>query len=190
MSTPNLILVRHCQATGQEPEAPLTGTCHQQSHTLADFMSGYPIDHITTSKYLRARQSIEPFASISDLPVHTDVRLNERVLSAEPIENWQEVIHDSFNDHNLRAPGGESAREVLGRAWAALDEILAADHSMPLVVTHGNLIALVLQSLDHTFGYEGWVSLSNPDVFLLSEMGTGRMTFERIWLPNQIPLPH
>ena len=54
-----------------------------------------------------------------------DPRLNERILSAEPIENWQEVIRDSFDDHDLRAPGGESAREVLGRAWAALDEILA-----------------------------------------------------------------
>ena len=69
---------------------------------------------------------MEPFASISDLPVHTDARLNERVLSAEPIKNWQDVVRDSFDDHDLRAPGGESARKVLDRAWAALDEIIAA----------------------------------------------------------------
>ena len=132
MPTSKLILVRHCEATGQEPEAPLTNVGAQQAQTLADFLLGYPIDRITTSEYLRARQSMEPFASISDLTVHTDARLNERVLSAEPIKNWQDVVRDSFDDdHDLRAPRsldavsrntrqfdsascGESARKVFG----------------------------------------------------------------------------
>ena len=173
--------VRHCAATGQHPDAPLTDAGAQQAQTLADFLSRYPIDHITTSEYLRARQSIEPFASRSDLTIHTDARLNERTLSAEPLDNWQDVVGNSFDDHDLRAPGGESAREVLARAWAALDEIFDADHAMPLVVTHGNLLALVLHSLDRTFGFEGWKSLSNPDVFVLDDSGSGQMTFERIW---------
>lgn len=181
MISPNLILVRHCQATGQEPNAPLSNVGVQQAQTLADFLSDYPIDHITTSEYLRARQSIEPFASQSDLPILHDPRLNERTLSAEPLENWQEVVRDSFDDLDLSAPGGESAREVLARAWAALNEIIAARHSMPLVVTHGNLMALVLHSLDRTFGYEGWKSLSYPDVFLLSDFGTRQMAVNRIW---------
>ena len=181
MPTSKLILVRHCEATGQEPEAPLTNVGAQQAQTLADFLLGYPIDRITTSEYLLARQSMEPFASISDLPVHTDARLNERVLSAEPIKNWQDVVRDSFDDHDLRAPGGESARKVLDRAWAALDEIFAADHSMPLVVTHGNLIALVLHTLDPNFGYDGWKSLTNPDAYILPGNEPGKMAFERIW---------
>ena len=177
----SVLLIRHCQATGQEPDAPLTETGHQQAQSLADFLSDYPIDHITTSKYLRARQSIEPFANQSDLPILPDSRLNERTLSSEPLENWQEVVRDSFDDLDLCASGGESAREVLARAWAALNEIIAAGHSMPLVVTHGNLMALVLHSLDRTFGFEGWKSLSNPDVFLLSDFGTRRMAVNRIW---------
>ena len=184
---PNLILVRHCEATGQRPYAPLTNAGVQQSQTLAEFLSDYPIDHITTSQYLRARQSIEPFATVSDLPIHTDPRLNERILSAEPIENWQEVIRDSFDDHDLRAPGGESAREVWGRAWAALDENLASGHSMPLVVTHGYLMALVLHSLDPSFGFEGWKSLSNPDVYLLQHHQSSELTHQRIWQPQQFP---
>ncbi len=181
MTGRTLLLIRHCAASGQEPDAPLSGAGIQQAQTLASFLSDYPIDHITTSEYLRARQSIEPFASQSDLAIHTDARLNERTLSSEPLDNWQEIVCDSFDDHDLRAPGGESAREVLDRAWAALDEILDADHAMPLVVTHGNLLALVLHSLDDTFGFKGWESLSNPDVFVLDDAGSGRMRFERIW---------
>ncbi len=177
----SVLLIRHCQATGQEPDAPLTETGHQQAQTFADFLSDYPIDHITTSEYLRARQSIEPFASTSDLPVHTDPRFNERTLSAGPIQNWQDVVRDSFDDLDLCAPGGESAREVLARAWTALNEIIAASHSLPLVVTHGNLMALVLHSLNRTFGFEGWKLLSNPDVFMLDDARSRQMTFERIW---------
>ncbi|MXX91876.1 MAG: histidine phosphatase family protein [Chloroflexi bacterium] len=181
MTVHTLLLVRHCAATGQHPDAPLSDAGGQQSQTLASFLSDYPIDHITTSEYLRARQSIEPFASQSNLTINADARLNERTLSAEPLDNWQDVVRNSFDDHDLRAPGGESAREVIARAWTVLDEIFDADHAMPLVVTHGNLLALVLHSLDHTFGFEGWESLSNPDVFVLDDAGSGQMTFERIW---------
>ena len=181
MSQCRLLLVRHCAATGQHPDAPLTDAGMQQAQALVEFLAGYPIDHITTSEYLRARQSIEPFAGRSGLAIDTDVRLNERTLSAEPLDNWQDFVRDSFDDRELRAPGGESAREVLARAWAALDEIFDADHAMPLVVTHGNLLALVLHSLDPTFGFQGWKSLSNPDLFVLGDAGAGGMTFERIW---------
>ena len=181
MTTPNLLLIRHCAANGQYPDAPLSDAGIQQAQKLAGFLSDYPIDHITTSEYLRARESIEPFASGSNLTIDTDARLNERTLSGEPLDNWQDVVRDSFDDHDLRAPGGESAREVLARAWTALDEILDADHAMPLVVTHGNLLALVLHSLDDTFGFQGWKSLSNPDVFVLEDAGSGQMRFERIW---------
>ena len=46
-------------------------------------------------------------------------------------------------------------------------------------------MSLVLNSLDPGFGYRGWESLSNPDVFLLQESEDGRVTFERLWaLPN------
>ena len=181
MPTPNLILVRHCQATGQQPDARLTETGHQQARSLAHFLSDYSIDQITTSEYLRAQQSIEPFASQSDLKIHADARLNERTLSAEPLDNWQEIVLDSFADHNLRAPGGETANEVLNRAWDALNEILNADRTLPLVVTHGNLMALVLHSLDRTFEFEEWKSLSNPDVYMLRKAGSSNFTFERIW---------
>lgn len=182
MTGHSALLIRHCTATGQEPDAPLTETGRQQSQMLADFLSNYLIDHITTSEYLRARQSIEPFASQSDLTIHQDARLNERTLSAEPLENWQDVVSDSFEDHDLRALGGESAREVLTRAWAALEEILNANHTLPVVVTHGNLMALVLHSLDPDFGFEKWLSLSNPDVYMLRESEPGKIVFERIWM--------
>lgn len=179
----SLILIRHCQATGQEPDAPLTETGHRQAQSLANFLSQYPVDHITASEYLRAQQSIKPFADQNNLPIHVDHRLNERTLSADPIENWQQVIRDSFADPKTRAPGGESALEVLERSRSALNDILTQDRSLPVLVTHGNLLAILLHSIDQSFGFQGWQSLTNPDAYLLQQTDHGRFAFERIWHP-------
>ena len=119
--------------------------------------------------------------------MRVDPRLNERTLSSGPggewrsSANWREVVRDSFDTPDLRAPGGETPREVLRRAWAALNEILDGGYSLPVAATHGQLMALVLSSLDPGFGFKGWESLSNPDVYLLEETGDGRMTFNRLW---------
>ncbi len=181
MTDREILLIRHCQATGQHPNAPLTSIGHQQAQSLANFLSDYPIDHITTSEYLRAQQSIQPFVNQHNLFIHTDRRLNERTLSAESLDSWQQIIRDSFSDPNLCAPGGESANQVLHRAQSALTDILNQDHSLPLVVTHGNLLAILLHSINPTFGYQGWQSLTNPDIFILEQTTTAQFTFERIW---------
>ena len=181
MAVRRLLLVRHCQSSGQTPDAELTELGFEQANALADFLSDRQVDAIVSSAYKRAQQSIEPFAVAMGLAVRTDHRLNERTLSAGPMNTWRELVRDSFEDLDLRAPGGESAREVLGRAWASLDDLLKGDYRLPLAVTHGNLMSLVLNSLDPTFGYEEWETLSNPDVFMLRESRGGRLIFERLW---------
>ena len=181
MSKRAILIVRHCLATGQNPDARLTEAGQQQVQFLSEFLAKYPIDFVVASQYLRARQTIEHYADKTNLPIHQDERFNERVLSAEPIDNWQDIVRGSFDDYDLRAPGGESAREVLTRVRAALNEIFDANHAMPLVVTHGNLMALVLHSLDGTFGFQGWKSLTNPDVFMLRETEPGQFDFNRLW---------
>lgn len=92
-------------------------------------------------------------------------------------------MRDSFADPDLRAAGGESAKDVLQRAWPPLNELLPGSAGLPVVVTHGNLLALVLHSIDPGFGYTGWESLSNPDVYCLCVGGDGAMSFRRLWDP-------
>ena len=175
------MLIRHCQATGQEPEAPLSAAGERQAALLQEFLSDVNLHSVVSSEYLRARQTAQPLAGARGLPLRTDGRLNERRLSATPIEHWRDVVRDSFADPDLRGPGGESAREVLERAWDALTDLTEGARTSPAVVTHGNLISLVLHSIDGTFGYEGWKGLSNPDVFLLDVEGGRGLRYRRIW---------
>lgn len=49
-----------------------------------------------------------------------------------------------------------------------------------MLVSHGNLIGLVLQSIDPRFDYEAWNRLTNPDLFRLVPLGD-RDSVERLW---------
>ncbi|MYC33773.1 MAG: histidine phosphatase family protein [Chloroflexi bacterium] len=176
-----IILIRHCEAEGQDPGDPLTRQGERQSEILRDFLGDLPIDLVVASEYRRAGQTAKPLAGALGLDVQVDARFNERALSETPIANWREVLRDSFNDPDLHGPGGESAREASERAWAGLNDLLRSGCQLPAVVTHGNLLSLVLHSLDATFGYEGWERLSNPDLYLLQSTEPGRFNFRRIW---------
>ncbi|MCY3735331.1 MAG: histidine phosphatase family protein [Gemmatimonadaceae bacterium] len=176
-----LILVRHCQASGQDPEDGLTAEGMSQAEALRDFLLKKPVETVVASEYRRAQQSAEPLAAALGLPLRVDGRLNERKLASAPLESWREVVRDSFKDLDLRAPGGESAREVLARGWASLNDLLDGELELPMAVTHGNLMSLILNSIDGTFGYQGWEGLSNPDVYLLADLGGGPMSFRRLW---------
>ena len=186
----SFLLIRHCQALSQAPHASLTDLGKQQAEELADFLAEWPVDHIVSSSYVRARQSIVPLAHRMGLSLNLDPRLIERRLSGHPMENWRQAIRDSFADLNLRQSGGESGRDVQKRAWEALHETVAAGHRLPIFVTHGNLMSLLLHFLDPDFGYRQWASLSNPDVFQLEDHGQGHWQFARIWSPSRSRRKH
>ncbi len=63
---------------------------------------------------------------------------------------------------------------------AALQDILAHPAQHTVVVTHGNLLALLLQHFDGTYGFEAWQRLTNPDVFAV-DVQEDAATVRRIW---------
>jgi 2,3-bisphosphoglycerate-dependent phosphoglycerate mutase len=176
-----LLLIRHCQGSGQSPEAPLTEAGLRQAERLAEFLQELEVDLIVSSPYRRALETIAPLARQRNLPVRQERRLRERELAAGPLPNWLEHIERSFTDPDYRHPTGESGRAAQERGWAALDDILAGDCSLPAVVTHGNLLALVLRRVDPSIGVEFWRGLTNPDVFRLEHSGSDAWSMRRIW---------
>ncbi|MGK9234571.1 histidine phosphatase family protein [Inquilinus limosus] len=170
-------LIRHCRAAGQEPEASLTDEGREQAHRLSDRLAGLPIARIVSSPFLRARDSAAPLAERLGLPVGIDARLAERVLAAEPAEDWRDRLRRSFVDPALAWPGGESGAAATRRGLAALMDAAAGAEGAVAIVTHGNLLALLLQSFDGRDGFAAWAALSNPDVFLIDIAGAVR----RFW---------
>jgi len=97
--------------------------------------------------------TIELFALRSGLAVEIHESLAERCLSPEPIDHWREVVERSFQEPGFRVSGGESGAETLARGWEAIQAVLQTGHLLPAVVSHGQLLSLVLHSIEPSFGY-------------------------------------
>lgn len=175
-----LFLVRHCESTGQEASAPLTPVGQAQAVLLADYLETVGPELLVSSPYTRAQQSVAPLAQRLGLPVEIDTRLAERVLSAEPLAHWRDAIRQTFVDLDLMWPGGESSRTAMARGRMAIDALLARPERVPVVITHGNLLTLILRSFTPQCGFQTWEGLSNPDVYCLVVRGD-RVEIARTW---------
>src|SRR6267142_989850 len=140
------------------------------------------VDLLVSSPYTRAQQSIAPLARRLGLAVEIDDRLAERVLAAQPLVKWRDAIRQTFEDLDLAWHGGESSRTAMARGRAAIDSLLARPECAPVVVTHGNLMTLILSSFAPQFGFQTWECLSNPDVYCLAVQGE-RVEMSRTWVP-------
>lgn len=173
-----IYMIRHCEATGQAPDAPLTEKGAYQAMAVANLLAYAGVAYIVGSPYARARQTIQPLSVKSGVPVHTDERLVERVLSCVPLPDWRDHLRNSFDNPDHALPGGESAAEASLRGRAAMDDAVMSAAGRPVaIVTHGNLMALLLTDLGADGGYNIWERLSYPDVFQVPCRGS----INRIW---------
>lgn len=175
-----IYLIRHCEAEGQPPEAPLTEKGQQDAFKIATFLKDEKIEVIYSSPFVRAVQTAAPLASQLNLRVHTDDRLTERVLSSQNLQDWFTKLELTFKDLHVKFEGGESSQEAMDRGVGAIQSILATTTLKSAVVTHGNLMALILQHFEHTNGFETWKALTNPDVFLLT-FENNSVSIKRLW---------
>lgn len=175
-----IYMIRHASAAGQSEEAMLTEQGWAQAVLLRDFLNDVKIDRIISSPFKRALQTIEPYAAQFNMRVEVDQRLSERILSTADLPDWMEKLKASFDDLDLAFEGGESSRTAMNRAAAVIEDIVKSDAKTAMVVTHGNLLSLLLKYYNDEYGFYEWKKLSNPDVYLLCFMGNG-VTIERIW---------
>ncbi len=176
-----LYIVRHAQATGQDPGAPLTPEGELQAIRLADQFVSLSIERILSSPYTRATRSIAPLAQRLDLPIITDERLTERVLSSSDLTDWMTALRASFDDFDLCLAGGESSRAATLRVVGVLNDVIAHSAQTSVIVTHGNLMTLLLKHFNSEIGFALWQQLTNPDVYHI-ELEGGSITLQRMAL--------
>lgn len=175
-----IYVVRHCEAIGQSPNAHLTDKGCEQALDLSRFFTLIKVDRIIASPYTRAIDSIQPLAEKLGFHVESDRRLTERVLSTKNLSDWLEKLKSTFEDPELKFEGGESSTEATKRIVEVIEEVFAGNDEHTIVVTHGNLMSLLFNYYDKNFGFNNWKSLSNPDVFLLSN-DDSNVTLKRVW---------
>ncbi|RAL21372.1 histidine phosphatase family protein [Thermoflavimicrobium daqui] len=173
-------VIRHCEAEGQQSDAKLTIKGKKQAIELADFFENIKVDRIISSPYTRAIETIEPLAKMLGLTIIKDERLVERVLCQTALPDWLDWLRASFDHPEMRLSGGETSREAMERVLSVLSDELKQEEQSIVLVSHGNLITLLLHSFDSSYGFASWTNLTNPDIFKLT-FDEEKVKIERIW---------
>ncbi|WP_340372107.1 histidine phosphatase family protein [Peribacillus sp. FSL E2-0218] len=180
-----IFIVRHCEAQGQPAESPLTEKGLKQAEYLVDFFSNEKIDRIISSPFLRAIQSVEPLSEKTNIKIEIDERLSERILSTMDLPDWYEKLKATFNDMELKFEGGESSQEAMNRIVNVAEEVFKRGTENTVIVSHGNIISLLLKNYHSDFDFECWKNLINPDIFQINFINN-EVTLGRIWDEDKI----
>jgi 2,3-bisphosphoglycerate-dependent phosphoglycerate mutase len=178
-----VLLIRHCQSTGQGFDAPLSEAGHQQAIELSGWLTSCGIDRIVSSPFDRAVDTILPFAKGMGLEFELDKRLGERVLGAwfETIEAHRDGVRLAMADREMRYGDGETGLDVTARGWPALIEALDGSNAVTALVSHGQMCAHLLREIDGTSGYDVWRAMTTPDVFEIWRDDEGSLHYRRLW---------
>lgn len=169
-------LLRHCQAAGPESAAELTHKGKEQAIELIHFFEKLKVEHIVSSPFTRAIQSIEPTANRLGLQIKTDSRLGEHRLISENIQDWLKRLKESFQNMDLEMTDEESISEVTNKGM----EVLEAAPDSTFLSIHGNIMGLLLKQINGVQGIKEWIELSHPDVYVVKRE-KGHYYARRIW---------
>ena len=181
----SLLLLRHAEPErGRDETSGLSPDGHADAARLASDLASEPIDAVYSSPSRRAVETALPLAALLGLPVREVADLRERELGTERFGDFAAAVRATWDDFAFAHPGGESNAAAMRRIVAAHAELLASHPEGRIVlVTHGNVLALLLRHYDPAVGFAFWQALSRPDAYRLRVGGRPHPPFERVWRP-------
>jgi 2,3-bisphosphoglycerate-dependent phosphoglycerate mutase len=178
-----IYLVRHAHAEWSPDEnRPLSERGRANAVVLGELLSRSPIGAIYSSPARRALETVELLAHRRQLEPIKVADLRERELFVEAGTDLETVVKATWLAPESASVGSESNNIAQARGLAAIRKILdehTGGHSV--AATHGNLLALILNGLRPTFGFEFWRSLTVPDVYELRFHRASLVSVRRIW---------
>jgi 2,3-bisphosphoglycerate-dependent phosphoglycerate mutase len=175
--------IRHAHANWSTDEnRPLSKKGKQDAELVANILHRYPIAHIFSSPYRRARQTISPFAKRKKIDIHIEPELRERKLSEEPVGDFLSAVEKTWLNPDWPHPGGESNSQAQMRGLRVVCELnkqFSEEHIA--LSTHGNLLAVTLQRFKPSIDFSFWQSLTFPDIYKLAFTADSHAKIDRIW---------
>jgi 2,3-bisphosphoglycerate-dependent phosphoglycerate mutase len=180
-----IYLVRHAHADwSDDDDRPLSIAGHGAARRLAMVLAAKPITAVYSSPHRRSVQTVAPLADTLGLSIQHVSDLREREVPAVPAHEFLGFMERTWRSPELSLNGAESNVAAQTRGLAALRQIVAASRGTHVAAgTHGNLLTLILNGLDPSFGFEFWRTLSNPDVFSLTFDQDRCVAIKRVWEP-------
>jgi 2,3-bisphosphoglycerate-dependent phosphoglycerate mutase len=165
-----IVLVRHARSAPDrdrpEPEWPLSDEGRRQADALVPVLSAAGVNRLASSPYVRAIETLRPFAAASgqEIEIHPDLR--ERRLTSDWIEDLEPELARMHADLAYGWPDGETGTEAAARMSAVLHKIARQrPGDCVAAATHGAVTCHLLRSLGGGLDEDYWRRVRNPHVF-------------------------
>ncbi|MRR41287.1 histidine phosphatase family protein [Bacillus anthracis] len=178
-----IYFVRHAHSTytKEERERPLSEKGHCDAENVTSLLKDKHIDVVISSPYKRAVQTVQGIANTYHVSIEIEEGLRERLLSSEPIADFNDAIENVWEDWSFAYEGGESNDVAQRRAVICMQSILKKYKGKNIVIgTHGNIMVLLMNYFDSKYDFRFWKTLRMPDIFKLNFHNADLVSAERI----------
>ncbi|WP_144506913.1 histidine phosphatase family protein [Bacillus mycoides] len=181
MTTMYFVRHAHSTYTKEERERPLSDRGHFDAENVTHLLNDEHIDVVISSPYKRAIQTVQGIANTYNLSIQIEEELRERLLSSEPVADFNEAIHRVWEDWTFAYEGGESNDVAQRRAVLCMQNILGKYKGKNIVIgTHGDIMVLLMNYFDSKYDFQFWKTLHMPDVYKLTFDNNRFTSAERI----------
>lgn len=188
-----LYFVRHCEPEGYSRNSDnfnrqLTPKGQADTEYVTRYLESQHVDTVLSSPYLRAMQTVEPFAKKHGIRIEKAFDLCERRLDIFlDSENFLPFVRKQWEDFNYREADGECLREVRSRCIAVVEDAL---DRYPLghvaLGGHGTAISTIINYYYPKFGFPQFMQLVDIMPFIVHMSFYGRQC-ERIEIIDPLP---
>ncbi|PFY11185.1 histidine phosphatase family protein [Bacillus toyonensis] len=178
-----IYFVRHAHSTytKEERERPLSEKGHCDAENVTCLLKDGHIDVVISSPYKRAIQTVQGIANTYNVSIQIEEDLRERLLSSEPVEDFNDAIENVWEDWTFAYEGGESNVVAQKRAILCMQNILEKYKGKNIVIgTHGNIMVLLMNYFDSKYDFQFWKTIQMPDVYKLTFDNNRFISAERI----------
>jgi len=157
MST-NVYFIRHAQpdfTVREDAVRPLSAKGKEDAKSLVRVFAKVDIDHIYSSPFLRAVDTVLPLAEQRGMTISLVEDFRERKVDSGWIEDFHTFAKRQWMDFQYKLTDGECLAEVQERNVRALGDILKRHPDSSIVIgTHGTALSTIFYHYDSTYGYE------------------------------------
>jgi len=147
---------------------PLSLEGIEKSKELINTFKEIKIDHIYSSPFKRAIQTIEPIAKEKNIKIEIIDDFRERKMSNEWIENYEEYSKKQWDDFSYKLADGESLNEVQKRNIKEMEKILLKNIGKTILIgTHGTALSTIINYYDGTFLYNNFLEMVNITPYII-----------------------
>ena len=185
----NLYLVRHAHSTytPEELKRPLSEKGLKDAYKVKELLREENIDHVISSPYLRAIQTVEGIALTLGREIQIVDEFKERKQTKEDVNDFEQAIRKVWDNPDFSWEGGESNKSAQQRGIKGIEMALDKYEGKNVVVgTHGNIMVLMMNYFDEQYDFEFWKKLAMPDIYKLSFQKKTLVNCIRIWKDSNL----